>query len=243
MINQFSRLELLIGTDALAKLKTKKVAVFGLGGVGGNVCDGLVRSGITNIAIIDNDSVTISNINRQLIANVETIGLAKTDVMEKHLKSLNPEVKVDKYKMFYLPQNSDNFDFASFDYVVDAIDTVSAKIDIVLKCHELNIPVISAMGCGNRLDPLKLVVADLFKTENDPLAKVMRYELRKRNIKKLKVVYSKEPAIKPETISEEDSPKRAIPGSSAFVPPVAGILIAKEVIFDLLKKEEAHNEI
>lgn len=229
MDNQFTRLELIIGEEAIKTLKTKRILVFGLGGVGGNVCDALIRSGISDITIVDNDQVVISNINRQLIANMNTLGEDKVDVMEKHLLSLNPEIKVTKMKMFYLPGNSD-IDFSQYDYVVDAIDTVSAKIDIIEKCYNLNVPVISAMGCGNKLDPTKLEVSDLFKTSYDPLAKVMRHELRKRGINHLKVVYSKEPPIK-----NEDIEKRTTPGSSAFVPPVAGIIIASEVIKDLLK--------
>ena len=165
MIDAFSRLRLIIGNDSLEKIKTKRVIVFGLGGVGGNVCDALVRSGITDISIVDNDTVNITNINRQLIANHNTIGRKKVDVMEEHLKNLNPDVKVTKYDCFYLPENSDSFDFLKYDYVVDAIDTVSAKIDIICKCKTKHIPVISALGCGNKMDPTKLEVSDIYKTE------------------------------------------------------------------------------
>ena len=236
MIDAFSRLRLIIGNDSLEKIKTKRVIVFGLGGVGGNVCDALVRSGITDISIVDNDTVNITNINRQLIANHNTIGRKKVDVMEEHLKSLNPDVKVTKYDCFYLPENSDSFNFSKYDYVVDAIDTVSAKIDIVCKCKTKHILVISALGCGNKMDPTKLEVSDIYKTEYDPLARVLRRELKKRNIDSLKVVYSKEkpiPIIESEKVEENN--KKEIPGSTAFVPPVAGIIIASEVIKDLLK--------
>ena len=234
MVNQFSRLELLLGKDAIEKLGTKDVLVFGLGGVGGNVCDALVRSGIKNITIVDNDEVSISNINRQLIANLNTIGKAKVDVMEEHLKSINKEVNVSKKQIFFLPENKDEIDFTKFDYVVDAIDTVSAKIEIIKICKSLQIPVISALGCGNKLDPTKLEVADLAKTSYDPLAKVLRRELRKYGINHLKVIYSKEEPIEIQGEIEEETSKKRIPGSSAFVPPVAGIIIASEVIKDLL---------
>ena len=234
MLNQFSRLELLLGKEALEKLATKNVLVFGLGGVGGNVCDALVRSGIKNITIVDNDVVTITNINRQLIANLNTVGKAKVDVMEEHLKSINKEVNVVKKQIFFLPENKDEIDFSKYDYVVDAIDTVSAKIEIIKICKSLQIPVISALGCGNKLDPTKLEVADISKTSYDPLAKVMRRELKKYGITHLKVIYSKEQPIEIKGEIEEENTKKRIPGSSAFVPPVAGIIIASEVIKDLL---------
>ena len=234
MLNQFSRLELLLGKEALEKLATKNVLVFGLGGVGGNVCDALVRSGINNITIVDNDVVTITNINRQLIANLNTVGKAKVDVMEEHLKSINKEVNVVKKQIFFLPENKNEIDFSKYDYVVDAIDTVSAKIEIIKICKSLQIPVISALGCGNKLDPTKLEVADISKTSYDPLAKVMRRELRKYGINHLKVIYSKELPIEIKGEIEEENTKKRIPGSSAFVPPVAGIIIASEVIKDLL---------
>ena len=208
--------------------------VFGLGGVGGNVCDALVRSGIKNITIVDNDVVAITNINRQLIANLNTVGKAKVDVMEEHLKSINKEVNVTKKQIFFLPENKEEIDFKKYDYVVDAIDTVSAKIEIIKICKSLQIPVISALGCGNKLDPTKLEVADLSKTSYDPLAKVLRRELRKYGINHLKVIYSKENPIEIKGEIEEETSKKRIPGSSAFVPPVAGIIIASEVIKDLL---------
>lgn len=240
MKNQFSRLELLIGEDAILRLYKKKIAVFGLGGVGGNVVDALARSGIVNFTLIDNDEITITNINRQLIANLDTIGRAKVDVMEEHLLSLNKDINVTKYKSFYLPGET-FINLSGFDYVVDAIDTVSAKIDLIKRCNDLGVPIISALGCGNKLDPSKLEITTLDKTSYDPLAKVLRRELRKLGKYNCKVVYSKETpidVIKNETYLEElnSSNKKNIPGSSAFVPPVAGIMIASEVIKDLLKK-------
>ena len=235
MLNQFSRLELLLGKEALDKLATKNVLVFGLGGVGGNVCDALVRSGIQNITIVDNDKVSVTNINRQLIANMNTVGKYKTDVMEEHLLSINPKVNVTKKNIFFLPENKEEIDFSKYDCVVDAIDTVSAKIEIIKICKSLQIPVISALGCGNKLDPTMLEVSDLAKTSYDPLAKVLRRELKKYGITHLKVIYSKEQPIELKGEIEEENDKKRIPGSSAFVPPVAGIIIASEVVKDLLK--------
>ena len=233
-MDQFSRLRLLIGDEAIEKLKTKRIAIFGLGGVGGNVADALVRSGIEHFVLVDNDQVNITNINRQLIADISNIGRDKVDVMEEHLKKINPNVEVIKKKIFYLPSTSQEFNFREFDYVIDAIDTVSAKIDIITKCFILKIPVISALGCGNKLNPTMLEVTDISKTSYDPLARVMRRELRNRKINHLKVVYSKEPPM--ELIEEEKLPEeKDLPGSSAFVPPVAGIIIASEVVKDLLK--------
>ena len=234
MMNQFSRLELLLGKEALKKISTKKVLIIGLGGVGGNVCDALARSGICNFTIVDNDIINITNINRQLIANLDTIGRLKVDVMEEHLKSINKDIIVTKKNLFYLPENAEEIDLRDYDYVIDAIDTVSAKIDIITRCITNHIPIISALGCGNKLNPTMLEVTDLSKTEYDPLAKVMRRELKKRGITHLKVVYSKEEPIIP-LVSEEETNKKVVPGSTAFVPPVAGIIIASEVIKDLLK--------
>ncbi len=234
-MNQFVRFEALLGKDKIESLKTKKICVFGLGGVGGNVCDSLIRSGIEHITIIDNDDVNESNINRQLVANTKTIGKAKVDVMEEHLKSLNPNVKVIKFKRFYLPEESDFINFKDYDYVIDAIDTVKAKIDIIEKCINQNVKVITALGCGNKMNPTMLEVSDLAKTSYDPLAKVLRRELAKKGIRHVKVVYSKESPIEPkekELLSSGE--KKNVPASSPFVPPVAGIIIASEVIKDLL---------
>lgn len=233
MKDQFKRFALLIGPESLELLKDKKVAVFGLGGVGGNVCDALARSGIGQLTIIDNDVVDITNINRQLIANLDVVGQNKVDVMEKHLKSINPDIVVVKKKMFYLPENAEEFYLSDYDYVIDAIDTVVSKINIIFRCRTNNINVISALGCGNKMDPSKLEITDISKTSYDPLAKVLRRELRKLGINHLKVVYSKEEAIK--VIDESSTNKKHIPGSSAFVPPVAGIMIAYQVVKDLLE--------
>ena len=235
MNNQFQRFELLIGEEALASLKKKRVAVFGLGGVGGNVCDALARSGIEHFTLIDNDVIDITNINRQLISNLNVLGERKVDVMEKHLKSINKNIEINKVNMFYLPENADEIDLSKFDYVIDAIDTVVSKIDIIFRCKTNNINVISALGCGNKMDPSKLEVSDISKTSYDPLAKVLRRELRKLGINHVKVVYSKEEPIK--ALDESSSEKKHVPGSSAFVPPAAGIMIASEVIKDLLKEE------
>lgn len=245
MINQFSRTELLLGSKAIETLKNAHVAIFGIGGVGGYVVEALVRSGIGHFTIIDNDKVSLSNCNRQIIATIKTVGLDKVDVMKERILSINPDAIVDTYKCFFLPETQDQFDFTHFDYVVDAIDTVSGKIAIILKAKEANVPVISSMGTGNKLNPMAFVVSDIYKTEMDPLAKVMRHELKKRHVKKLKVVYSKEKPIEP--LINEDTKKeivhtsrRSVPGSNAFVPPAAGLLIASEVVKDLIsaKKED-----
>ena len=237
MVNQFARTELLLGEEGIKKLSSSRVAVFGLGGVGGHICEALVRSGIGQIDIIDNDVVSLTNLNRQLIARHSTIGKRKTDVMEEHLKDINPGVIVNKHDCFFLPSNSSEFPFEKYDYVVDAIDTVTSKIELVLKSNEHNVPIISSMGTGNKLDPTMLKVADIYKTSVCPLAKVMRHELKKRGIKKLKVVYSEELPIKI-TGNEETETKgntgRMAPGSTAFVPSVAGLIIAREVIMDLI---------
>ena len=233
MTEQFKRFALLVGPESLDILKNKKVAVFGLGGVGGSVCDALARSGIGQITIVDNDVVDITNINRQLIANLDVVGQNKVDVMERHLKSINPDIKIIKKKMFYLPENADELDLSDYDYVIDAIDTVVSKINIIFRCSTNNINVISALGCGNKMDPSKLEITDISKTSYDPLAKVLRRELRKLGINHLKVVYSKEEAMK--VIDESSTDSKHIPGSSAFVPPVAGIMIAYQVVKDLLE--------
>lgn len=236
MSNQFSRTELLLGKDALEKLKNSRVAVFGVGGVGGYTVEALVRSGIGAIDIIDNDTVSLSNINRQIIATLDTVGLLKVDVCEDRIKSINPDCKVTKYNCFFLPENADQFDFSKYDYVVDAVDTVKAKLAIVEICKEKNVNIISSMGAGNKLDPTRFEVADISKTSVCPLAKVMRCELRKREINHLKVVYSKEPAVKVNVTDDSDEVnRRSVPGSVSFVPSVAGLIIAGEVIKDLCK--------
>lgn len=235
MNNQFQRFALLIGEEKLALLKTKRVAVFGLGGVGGNVCDALARSGVEHFTLIDNDVIDITNINRQLISNLDVLGQNKVDVMERHLKSINKNIEVEKVNAFYLPENQDVIDLSRFDYVIDAIDTVVSKINIIFRCKTSNVNVISALGCGNKMDPCKLEVSDISKTSYDPLAKVIRKKLRMLGINHLKVVYSKEEPIK--ALDESSADSKHVPGSSPFVPPVAGIMIASEVIKDLLKEE------
>lgn len=241
MINQFSRNSLILGKDYLEKIKDKVVIIFGIGGVGGNVCDALARSGISHFVLVDDDKVNITNINRQYIANMDAIGRYKVDVMKEHILSINKDAEVEVRKCFFLKENAFEFDFDKYDYIVDAIDTVSAKIELVLQTNSRKKPIISALGCGNKINPTMLEVSDISKTSYDPLAKVMRKELRDRGIYHLKVVYSKETPIEPdkevleECMANENTKKRTIPGSSPFVPPVAGIIIASEVIKDLLK--------
>lgn len=236
-MDEFARTELLIQKDGIEKLKASKVIVFGIGGVGGYVVEALVRSGIGSIDIVDHDVVSISNINRQIIANHDTIGELKIDVMERRIKSINPQCHVNKYDLFFLPENKNEFDFTQYDYIVDAIDTVTAKLLLVEVADEYHIPVISSMGTGNKLNPLELEVTDITKTSVCPLARVIRRELKKRGIKHLKVVYSKEKPI--ETNSEVDKvTHKKVPGSIAFVPSVAGLIIASEVVKDLLNKED-----
>ena len=227
--SQFSRTELLLGEKSVETLAKKRIAVFGAGGVGGFVCEGLVRAGVGSLDIIDKDTVALSNINRQLIALHSTVGMNKVDVLEKRLKDINPNLVLRKYKCFFLPETSDSFDFREYDYVVDAIDTVTGKIELVLKAKEAGVPVISAMGAGNKLDPTAFQVADIYKTSVCPLARVMPRELKKRGIEKLKVVYSKEEPLKPDFAEGEE----VVPGSVSFVPSVMGLIIAGEIVKDL----------
>ena len=234
MLNQFSRTELLIGNEGLEKLSKSRVAVFGIGGVGGYVVEALVRSGLGFIDLIDNDKVALTNLNRQIIATHKTIGLYKVDVAEERIKDINPEVKVRKYNLFYTPKNGDSIDFTQYDYVVDAIDTVIGKLEIIERAKKANVPVISSMGAGNKMHPEMFEVADISKTSVCPLAKVIRQELKKRRIKKVKVVYSKEIPVKPKAEIDEETNKRFIPGSNAFVPSAVGLIIAGEVIRDLI---------
>ena len=230
MLDRFSRTRMLLGSEAMEKLKNAKVCVLGLGGVGGYVVEALARSGVGELHIVDNDSVSVSNINRQIIATEKTVGMPKTELVKERVKSICIDTKVVCYPMFYLPGENE-LDFSRFDYVVDAIDTVSAKIDIAVKCEKLGVPLISSMGTGNKLDPTAFRVADIYKTKVCPLARVMRYELKKRNVKHLKVVYSEEvPREKVETKEGDRAP-----ASVAFVPPVAGFVIASEVIKDISK--------
>jgi len=234
-MNRFKRTEMIYGTDSIKKLKNSRVAVFGIGGVGGHVVEALVRSGIGEIDLIDNDVVHNSNINRQIIALNSTVGELKVDVFEKRIHNINPDVKVNKHKCFFTPDNSDDFDFSAYDYIADCIDTVTGKIELVLKSQQVGVPIISSMGTGNKIDPTALEVSDIYKTSVCPLARVMRQELKKRKVKKLKVVYSKEiPVIPTETIEDKDS-KKVILGSNAFVPATAGLIIASEIVKDLTK--------
>lgn len=243
MAHAFSRTELLIGKENMKHLANARVAVFGVGGVGGYVVEALARSGIGTFDLIDDDKVSLTNINRQIIATTKTVGQYKVDVAKERILEINPQTQVHVYKMFYLPQTSGQFDFHQYDYVVDAIDTVTGKLQLVEQADASGTPIISCMGAGNKMDATAFEVADISKTSVCPLAKVMRRELKKRGIEHLKVVYSKEKAISPmksETDEEEKMGKRQTPGSNAFVPSVAGLIIAGEVIKDLIgwNKEE-----
>ncbi len=249
MLNQFSRTQLLIGEEGINRLKGAKVAVFGIGGVGGYVCEALVRSGVGAFDLIDDDKVCLTNLNRQIIATRKTIGKYKVDVMKERILDINPDADVQVHKCFFLPENAADFPFEEYDYIVDAVDTVTAKISLVMKAKELNIPIISSMGAGNKLDASLFKVADIYQTKVCPLAKVMRRELKKRGVKKLKVVYSEEQptrpiedmaiscrsnCICPPGAAHKCTERRAIPGSVAFVPSVAGLIIAGEVVKDLI---------
>lgn len=248
MLTQFSRTELLLGKEAMNKLSASRVAVFGIGGVGGYVCEALVRSGIGAFDLIDDDKVCLTNLNRQIIATRKTVGRYKTEVMKERILEINPDAEVMMHQCFFLPENAEEFPFEDYDYIVDAVDTVTAKIELVMKAQEKNVPIISSMGAGNKLDGSQFKVADIYKTKMCPLAKVMRRELKKRGVKKLKVVYSEEKPIRPfEEMSSSrgtncicppeaehsDTKRRDIPGSVAFVPSVAGLILAGEVVRDL----------
>ena len=248
MLNQFSRTELLLGKENMNRLSEARVAVFGIGGVGGYTVEALVRSGIGAIDLIDDDKVCLTNLNRQIIATRKTVGKYKVDVMKERILDINPECKVEVHKCFYLPEAKNQFDFSQYSYIVDAVDTVTAKIQLVMEAKEHQVPIISSMGAGNKLDPAAFEVADIYKTSVCPLAKVMRRELRKRNVDHLKVVYSKEEArqpiedmaiscrehcVCPPGTAHKCTQRRAIPGSIAFVPSVVGLIIAGEVIKDL----------
>lgn len=229
MSTQFERTELLLGKEAMEKLAASRVAVFGIGGVGGYVCEALVRSGVGAFDLVDNDKVCLTNLNRQIIATRKTIGKYKTEVMKERMLEINPEADVRIHQCFFLPENGAAFPFEEYDYVVDAVDTVTAKIELVMRSQAAGVPVISSMGAGNKLDGSQFRVADIYKTRMCPLAKVMRRELKKRGVEKLKVVYSEEEPIRTE--------RRDIPGSVAFVPSVAGLIIAGEVVKDLCRQE------
>jgi len=243
MREQFVRTEALIGKNAMEKLQRSRVAVFGLGGVGGYVCEALVRSGIGHFDLIDHDKVSITNLNRQIIATHATIGLDKADVVKERMLSINPYAEIRLYKAFFLPENADEFTFKEYDYVVDAVDTVTAKIELVLRSQSAGVPVISSMGTGNKLDPGKLRIADIYETKVCPLARVMRRELRKRDVNALKVVYSEEIPVRPADDEKSllmgeapvGSTRRDIPGSTAFVPAAAGLMIASEIVRDICR--------
>lgn len=248
MLNQFSRTELLFGNEAMEKLKQSRVAIFGIGGVGGYTVEALARSGVGNFDIFDDDKVCLTNINRQIIATRKTVGKYKVEVMRDRILEINPDAMVNMHQTFYTPEVADQYDFSKYSYIVDAIDTVTGKIELVLRAKQVNVPIISCMGAGNKLDPTKFEVTDIYKTSVCPLAKVMRKELRTRGVDSLKVVYSKElprkpmedmsiscrsHCICPKDVQRKCTDKRQIPGSNAFVPSVAGLIIAGEVIKDI----------
>ena len=248
MLNQFSRTQLTFGAEAMEKLAASRVIVFGIGGVGGYTVEALVRSGIGAIDLVDDDKVCLTNLNRQIFALRSTVGKYKVDVAEARIKDINPDCKVTTYKTFYMPDTSDQFDFTQYDYVVDAIDTVTGKIELIMNAKKCGTPIISSMGAGNKVNPDMLEVADIYDTSVCPLARVIRYELRKRNVDGLKVVYSKEKAIPPVEdmaiscrqhcicppgTTRKCTQRRDIPGSNAFVPSTAGLIIAREIIKDI----------
>lgn len=248
MLNQFSRTQLLVGKEAIEILKNAKVAIFGIGGVGGYAVEALARSGIGKLELIDDDKVCLTNLNRQIIALRSTIGQYKVDVMKNRIADINPACEVTVKKTFFLPENEAEFDFSSYDYVIDAVDTVTAKLELVMAANREKTPIISAMGAGNKLDPTAFEVADIYKTSVCPLAKVMRRELKKRHVAHLKVVYSKEKPIRPQEENDAScrtncicppgakrtcAERRDIPGSTAFVPSVVGMILAAEVVKDL----------
>ncbi len=261
MPDQFSRTQLLIGREGLEKLKASRVAVFGIGGVGGYVCEGLVRSGVGAFDLIDDDQVSLTNLNRQIIATWKTIGKFKTDVMRERMLEINPDVDVRIHNCFVTSENVSGFPFEEYDYVVDAVDTVSAKLALIMECQARHTPIISSMGAGNKMDGSQFRVADIYKTKMDPLAKVMRKELKKRRVRHLKVVYSEEEPIRPiGPIEDTDGScrtdgvcqpetrhtsagRRSVPGSTAFVPPVAGLLIAGQVVKDLIAGQDVKDLI
>lgn len=232
MLNRFSRTEMLIGKENVERLKLSKVAIFGIGGVGSYVVEGLARAGVGNFILVDNDKVAESNLNRQIIATTKTIGRLKVEAAKERILEINPEAKVEVHTEFFMPESTDLFD-NTVDYIVDAIDTVTAKIELIMRANKLNIPIISSMGTGNKLDPTRFEVTDIYKTSVCPLAKVMRKELKTMGIKKLKVIYSKEEPIKP-IVDNLENTKKQTPASISFVPSVAGLIIAGEVVKDLL---------
>lgn len=238
---QFARTECLLGKESMERLRRARVAVFGIGGVGGYVCEALARSGVGAMDLIDSDKVSVSNINRQIIADWSTVGSRKVDVMRERISRINPEAQVEAYPCFFLPENKEEFPFGKYDYIVDAVDTVTAKLALVMAAREYDVPVISCMGAGNKLDAGAFQVADIYQTRVCPLAKVMRRELKKRGIDGLKVVYSEEVPLTPQGEVKEEG-KRRVPGSIAFVPAVAGLMIAGEVIKDLSERKKGEDK-
>ena len=235
-MDQFSRTRMLLGDEAMAKLRAARVAVFGVGGVGGYVVEALARSGVGALDLIDSDTVALTNLNRQIIATLDTIGRPKVEVAAQRVASIQPECEVKTYQTFYLPETEQEFDFTAYDYIVDAIDTVAAKISLVLKAQKAGTPIICALGTGNKLDPTKLKLGDIYETSVCPLARVMRRELRKRGVKRLTVLWSEEEPIKP-LPSEEETKRRGLPCSSACVPAAGGLIIAGRVVRDLIQKD------
>ena len=249
MLNQFSRTQLLLGCAAMEALGKSRVAMFGIGGVGGYVCEALARSGVGSLDLIDDDEVCLTNVNRQIIATTKTVGRKKVEVMRERILEINPKASVQVHPTFFLPENADSFPFSEYDYVVDAVDTVAAKLDLAVRCDRMGIPLMSSMGAGNKLDPCAFKVADIYETSVCPLARVMRRELRKRGVKQLKVVFSEELPVRPcndqsaageapgacvPAEQAEGQRRRDTPGSTSFVPPVAGLIIASELVKDLI---------
>lgn len=246
MLNQFSRTQLLLGSEALSRLRHARVAVFGIGGVGGYTVEALARSGVGTLDLIDDDKICLTNLNRQIIALHSTIGQYKVDAARQRVLDINPDAVVHTYQTFYMPDTAGQFDFSQYDYIVDAIDTVTAKLELAVRAQQAGTPIISSMGTGNKLDPTAFTVTDIYKTSMCPLARVMRRELKKRGVKRLKVVYSTEEALSPADACAEEptgqsdaartgAPRRQTPGSTAFVPAVAGLIIAGEVVKDLVQ--------
>ena len=238
MKEQYARSELLLGSEAMEKLQNSRVAVFGVGGVGGFAVEALARSGVGTIDLIDSDTVSTTNLNRQIIALHSTVGRYKTEIAAERIHDIDPDITVNVHNCFFMPETADDFDFTQYTYVIDAIDTVTGKIEIIMKAKAAGVPVISAMGAGNKLDPTAFRVTDIYKTNGCPLARVMRRELKKRNVAHLKVVYSEEEPITPRTSYEEPKEgRRSVPGSVAFVPSVAGLILAGEVIKDIISED------
>lgn len=236
-MSQFARTEMLLGSQAMCRLHAARMAVFGVGGVGGFAAEALIRAGVGSMALIDNDTVALSNLNRQIIALHSTLGRSKVQVMAERLQDINPNAQIACHEMFYLPENADTIDLSQFDYIIDAVDTVAAKLELITRADTLGVPIISAMGAGNKLDPSQIVITDIYKTATCPLARVIRAQCRKRGVRRLKVAYSTEPALHPAP-TEEPTSRRATPGSVSFVPSVMGLMIAGEVVRDIINQSE-----